>query len=305
MSNIEVNNLLCPQCFGHHKETTHDSIEVKDCPQCGSYDITGTLSSSLNGEKYKDKRPILSVMVRIGWEYSDKSKPFDIHEKIADELIGQFEKISVEDRINSLINYIGEKTTPSESIDMEKKGFASYSYDIESNLYFVKYLEDIGIAELSRWEIRLTPEGWEKYSKLNERLNSKYCFIAMSFKSNEAKRIFNDVIRDLLEKDLGFIPMVVDREEYNYDVVDKILFEIQRCRFLIANTIDFRPSVYWEAGYAMSLKKEVIWICRKEDIEELEKMAFNTRNLNHIVWGNDKELKEQLKNRIMATVMIK
>jgi hypothetical protein len=43
----------------------------------------------------------------------------------------------------------------------------------------------------------------------------------------------------------------------------------------------------------------VIWMCRKED---LEGSHFDTRQLNHIVWSDVDELREKLKNRILATI---
>ena len=57
--------------------------------------------------------------------------------------------------------------------------------------------------------------------------------------------------------------------------------------------------MYFEAGFAMGLGRPVIWTCRKDDIDNAH---FDTRQYNHIVWENEKELYEKLKNRIEATI---
>lgn len=300
MRNIKTENLLCHECFGHHKETKHDSTEVS-CPVCGNYDIVGTLSSILPGEKYKNKRPILSVMVRRGWEYSNKSKPFEVHTKIADELISEYSNISVEDRINALIDYLGENAPPGEHIDMRKNDFVTYSTNAEQHFYFLKYLDEIGLADHDTGICRLTPEGWERFADVNAKLNSKVCFIAMSYSNKEVSEDYETVIQPLL-KELGFDPIVIKDVEHNEDIVFKIISEIEKCRFLIADVRDFKNNVYYEAGYAMALRKEVIWHCKEEDVDDLE---FDTRNLNHIVWKDKKQLREKLENRIKATVLIK
>ena len=57
--------------------------------------------------------------------------------------------------------------------------------------------------------------------------------------------------------------------------------------------------VYFEAGFAMGLGIPVIWLCRKDDLENAH---FDTRQYNHIPWESAEDLRSQLRDRIIATV---
>ena len=83
---------------------------------------------------------------------------------------------------------------------------------------------------------------------------------------------------------------------------DKIIVEINKCRFLIADLTGIRRSVLFEAGFAFGLKKPVIWTCRNTWTKRFEKI-FDTRQYPYIKWKDVDELKEKLKNRIEAIII--
>jgi hypothetical protein len=60
------------------------------------------------------------------------------------------------------------------------------------------------------------------------------------------------------------------------------------------------PAVYFEAGFANGLSREVIWCCKDSETAELH---FDTRHLNHIVWHDAEDLKQRLADRIRATII--
>ncbi len=104
-------------------------------------------------------------------------------------------------------------------------------------------------------------------------------------------------------EDSGYDVMRIDKKEHVNKIDDEIIAEIRRSRFLVA---DFsqgedgaRGGVYFEAGFALGLGIPVIYACRKSDIDKLH---FDTRQYNHIVWESPEELREALKNRILAVV---
>ena len=70
-------------------------------------------------------------------------------------------------------------------------------------------------------------------------------------------------------------------------------------RFVIAEFTGQRHGVYFEAGFAYGLGLPVIWCCRKDDVDKLH---FDTRQYNHIVWDNIEDFKSKLVNRIKATI---
>lgn len=60
-----------------------------------------------------------------------------------------------------------------------------------------------------------------------------------------------------------------------------------------------RPGVYFEAGYALGLGIPVFWCVRSDDLANVH---FDTRQYNHIVWENERQLAEQLYLYVSAIV---
>ena len=102
---------------------------------------------------------------------------------------------------------------------------------------------------------------------------------------------------------VGYSPLRIDREEFVGKIDDAIIAEIRRSRFVVA---DFthgdggaRGGVYYEAGFAHGLDLPVIFTCRSDMID---KVHFDTRQFNHIVWENPDDLREKLANRIGSVI---
>ena len=84
-----------------------------------------------------------------------------------------------------------------------------------------------------------------------------------------------------------------------------MIAELRRARFVVA---DFthgadgaRGGVYYEAGFAHGMDREVIFTCEKE---ALKRIHFDTRQYNHIVWEAEKldEFRSRLAARISAVI---
>ena len=60
-----------------------------------------------------------------------------------------------------------------------------------------------------------------------------------------------------------------------------------------------RGGVYFEAGFALGLGLRVVYTCRKD---EVDKLAFDTRQYSHILWEKPEDLREALANRIVALI---
>ena len=163
------------------------------------------------------------------------------------------------------------------------------------------------------WEgafIELGAKGWEQLEALEIRgADSRQAFVAMWFdpEMREAWRLgFAPAIRDA-----GYDPFRIDALEHNGKIDDAIVAEIKKSHFLIADFTcggievkgKFQPNprggVYYEAGLAHGLGMEVIFTCREDRMPYLH---FDTRQFAHIVWKAPKDLREQLYNRIAATV---
>jgi hypothetical protein len=162
----------------------------------------------------------------------------------------------------------------------------------------VEYIEEPTDEELKKyWQI--TPKGWLRLDSLRRgNPQSVIGFIAMWFNDsmNSAYTAIEHGIRAA-----GYSPHRIDQKQHNNKIDDEIIAGIRRSKFLVADFTGHRGGVYFEAGFAKGLGLEVIWLCRKDD---LEKLHFDTRQYSHITWQEDDlpALTKALKDRIEATI---
>ncbi len=147
-------------------------------------------------------------------------------------------------------------------------------------------------------QIRLSGEGWKKLEALGA-ASQAVAFVAMWF-DEQLSVAFESGIKPAIENDCGFTRAIrVDREQFSERIDDRILAEIRRCRFLVADFTGHRGGVYFEAGFALGLGKPVIWTCRGSDIEQAH---FDTRQYPHLVWETHEDLRKKLTARIRALI---
>ena len=103
-------------------------------------------------------------------------------------------------------------------------------------------------------------------------------------------------IRPAIER-AQYRPMRIDAQP-TIDRIDvQIMAEIRRSHLVVADVTLQRPGVYFEAGYAIGLGIPVYWCVRRD---ELEKVHFDTRQYNHIVWESPDDLQAKLYDFIYA-----
>lgn len=145
--------------------------------------------------------------------------------------------------------------------------------------------------------ITIAEQGWLLLENLLLQENSKDVFVAMWFHKD-----MDDAFAAITSaaKSFGFRAFRIDKKEHNNEISGEILYEIRKCRFLVADVSGQRHGVYFEAGYAMGKGIPVIWTCKSS---ELSSVHFDTRQYNHVVWKNEKQLEEGLKDRIKGTIL--
>ena len=181
--------------------------------------------------------------------------------------------------------------------------------DIE---YLIDYSEKRGWLERdpfgpemgpsARW--RVSVEGHSRVDDLQREANptnSSQSFVAMWFHESMTEAFENGMEPAILEA--GYVPLRIDQKEHINKIDDEIIAEIRRSRFLVA---DFthgedgaRGGVYFEAGFAQGLDIPVIFTCRKDAVATLH---FDTNHYNHIVWESPEDLRDNLRNRILAVI---
>ena len=169
--------------------------------------------------------------------------------------------------------------------------------------FFVSSLKTKGwIEEPTDGEYKLTVEGYTHLEELKHPAPvSSQGFVAIWFDDSMTKA-WRAGIKPAIE-DAGYKALRIDQKEHANKIDDEIIAEIRRSRFIVA---DFthgddgpRGGVYYEAGFAHGLGIPVIFTCRRD---ALEKVHFDTRQYNHIVWETPEELRRRLATRIAAVV---
>lgn len=173
------------------------------------------------------------------------------------------------------------------------------------------------------FELTLTIKGLERVEELEKNWqNSTSAFIAMWF-DNETQN-YRTVVEEAIRK-AGYDPKIIDSYEHNNFIMDEVINQINEAKFVIADftCVPERPErnskipggvrggVYFEAGYAKGLGKEVIVTCKDSD-EAKKRRHFDIDQLNTLFWreGEDGKLYDannidfvyRLTERIKATV---
>lgn len=189
----------------------------------------------------------------------------------------------------------------------------SESTDQSDVRYLLDYLEKKGwlerdpfgpeIGQMVNW--RVSVEGHTRVDELEreERAqDSSQAFVAMWFHESTREACEKGIEPAIL--DAGYEPLRIDRKEHINKIDDEIIAEIRRSRFLVADFTQgedgARGGVYYEAGFAHGLGIPVIFTCREDAVETLH---FDTNHYNHIVWTTPEELRERLRNRILAVIV--
>ena len=279
------------------------------CPRCGRYDVTENAELAEPERFVKERLHLISAVTR---RHSERNIILRINEKLLVD-ISEFEARilslcprTTQEKMNSILTYIAEKSSyPGQMIQINRylDYPLFYCKGMEELEFYFGHLEFMGLVGRDPnisgpMRLMLSGEGWkvvEEQTKPN--IESKQTFVAMWF-DDELKSAYSDGIAKL-EEDIGFSMLRVDMKQFNEKICDRILSEIRRSRFLIADVTGHRQGVYFEAGFAMGLGLPVIWTCRDDQIKFCH---FDTRQYNHITWKDADELYQKLRDRILATI---
>jgi hypothetical protein len=131
----------------------------------------------------------------------------------------------------------------------------------------------------------------------------------MAFKRPDVDAIYDKAIRPVL-KELGCVPLRVDRVEHNDDIDDKIFELLEASQFCIADLTYARPSVYYEGGYSFGRGWPVIYTARADHFETKEedklgnfRVHFDLQMKNIIDWtAPNKTFIRRLRARIKHVI---
>ena len=317
-------NRECIFC-GNNTEATNfsgmDGWHVK-CPNCGIYNLTEEAQYDLPSEIRSSKRYLISGLLR---ERSDLN--------ITDVITtGNFKAIfdsnvpkTIRQKLDKLLSYLYRKTQQLDeliNVDLNQYaiGYAKNSDELRNMLNAL--VEEGYLRNPTGTLYALTLKGIERAENLISHITpSKQCFVAMWFNDNMNK-IYTEYIEKAI-RDTGYDPVIIAGVQYNDDICDRIIAEIRKSKFIVADYTGNRGGVYYESGFAQGLGLDVIMTChedwfkkdievkRKGKINELEQevivtdsreIHFDINHYNFIVWKNGDDLYKLLKERIEATI---
>jgi len=290
------------------------------CPNCGHYIISETaLECDLN-----QPQELLNIFSGYILNHSSKKNRFQILSKTFEDmptLIEPYNNLSGIDKSNLIINYLAENSKQmGDTLQINLIHSFSRFYcrglpefvTILGYLYNKKYIHYSGELSVQQLQsvanmnndyladISLSFEGWNKYEELlRPNQDKKQVFIAMNF-DKEYDTLYEKAIAPACSS-CGYIPYRIDKTEHNEKICNKIIAEIKKSRFLIADFTGQKQGVYYEAGFAEGIGLDVIRCCKKEEIDNND-LHFDTRQYNHIPWETIDELKNKLIDRIQATI---
>ncbi len=272
-----------------------DAVEIR-CERCGPMRVTGqllvlqTITPRL--------KPFLSIYIRECAERNIQPEPLDAGN--IEEIADRYRSTPIPQKIEKLLRLAASRTKFPGALAPFGPVLdypAVHAVNIEEAAYYRDALRAQGLIDVNGDAVRVTLKGWEALGPAAGAGVPGRCFVAMSF-DGTLDAAYNLGIKPGIT-DAGYEPVRVDRLQYNDKICDRIVAEIRQAQFVVADVTLQRQGVYFEAGYAMGLGRQVIWLCRQDDLANVH---FDTRQYNHIAWTTPELLRGALNDRIQATI---
>ncbi len=212
-------------------------------------------------------------------------------------------RFSVSERVEKTLLFVAKECKQPGvviSID-ESDDFPVVGATNESELnQYLSYLEDQGLIRRYEGEgLAPTIPGWQRVEpRLVQGGTRGKCFVAMWFDACMQEAYDEGIAPGI--RDAGYTPFRVDDPPTNKGISDTILAQIRAAEFVVADFTGQRQSVYFEAGFARGLGREVIWCCRDD---ELKNLHFDIKHLGHVVWTTPGDLRQRLADSIRANLI--
>ena len=291
-----------------------------DSPRAGGkYRISHETDKKLNDPVLQGSDDISDIIHQISDGFRAKLTTWLIEKRkqgyenplITNEVLEQIHNKSylpIQERLNNTLRYIYKKNQEHKNKYSHFNEFPiniaelkAYSECANNNEWNVIYKALEQYVDTDNNQFILNVKGLERLESLETNKDSRQAFVAMWF-DESMNDTYDEAIQPAIEE-MGYRAMRIDKKEHNNRIDDEIIAEIKRSKLLIADFSHgkdgIRGGVYYEAGFAHGLDIEVIFTCRKGDENKLH---FDTRQFNHIIWENTEDLKKKLKHRIGRTL---
>lgn len=330
--------IFCDSTISGNYEVNSSDIYKCECPNCGTYSITYEalmdLPSSLE-KKHKETKHLISgylrEMTELGFTSdlitNERFNALFNNSKIPLTTIHKLDKLLL--YIYRKTDFIYKEVVIDLSVKQDAIAYAKNSGELDNMIMALSelgYIKPVVAMDIGERVCVLTIEGLNRAEELkNKSFTSKQAFVAMWFDDSMMNTFYKYISKAVVET--GYKPFIIPMKEHNDDICDNIIAEIRNSKFLIADFTGQRGGVYFEAGFAYGLGIPVIWTCHEDwfnktvykkvsakssgdemievEIEEFRQTHFDINHYNFIVWKNEEDLYEKLKNRILATIPLR
>lgn len=276
------------------------------------------------------KKYLESKILLITENNNDKQSYLNYPIKTLDQLLSTYPQ-TVSEKLNRALCNIARMQlyfSSSQYIPCLSNMFAN---NIDELMYYAKMLINHGLCDQLQFGVigksipylLLTIEGWQRFEELEKNWqNSTTAFVAMWF-SKEYTENYREAVKEAIRQ-AGYEPKIIDDHDHNNFIMDEVINQINEAKFVIADFTcipeqpennskipgGVRGGVYFEAGYAKGLGKEVIVTC-KGDEDSKKRRHFDIDQLNTLFWSekdgklfdcNGNDFIHRLAERIKATV---
>lgn len=174
-------------------------------------------------------------------------------------------------------------------------------YGRSSLLAYSQFITDDLLARYN-YQFNFLEKGADQFSfvdklctRVIEHRRQQTCFVAMPFAESH-KSLFN-VLRESLNR-AQYKAVRIDQQSFTTSIIKRIRDEIVAAKLVIFVALDRNPNVFYEAGYAHALGKEVLTITRT-----FEDLPFDVRDNNAIAYrGSLTTLEDALAKRLRRLV---
>jgi hypothetical protein len=182
---------------------------------------------------------------------------------------------------------------------------------LQKHLLALEWLEHpTAVAGAKR--LRLTPKGWARVAELTRTRSAlrNPAFVARWFgrakaddkaatdRTEEMRQLVDNYISPAIHAS-GYAATKADTDDYNTGIMDKVLYDIRRAPFVVADFTTHNLGVYYEAGFAVGQEIPVIPCCPRADFREKH---FDVAHVNFIVYDSFEELRGRLERRILGSI---
>lgn len=294
-------NRQCPVCNARASTLAAGGYDGEhiDCERCGEFFVSHSALGSNINNLIPRERAALSAWIqnqnRLGsiprlldaMVPSIINSPAPFTQERADRLLGF--------AISQLDGLGGE-------FDVQDPRYVSITHSIDQKevYYLLRLLSEQGLIRNfdTGKKLQVSPQGYLRYETLSStRTASAQGFVAMWFNASLDEAYLKGF--EVGIKAAGYNPLRVSAVDHIDKIDDRIVAEIRRSRFVVADFTGHRGGVYFEAGFALGLGLPVFWTCQKGHIEQLH---FDVRQYNCVDWTNPAELAERLQRRIEAVI---